>query len=283
MELERETTEGAQRTSRRMASISAGKRINGKGERRGTKRVQPARGGCSRKEQNSFSVDRSGMAQACGTLARAPRRQKLFDGVVERENAFFRALLPIGPPWRLRIRAKLILASAPQDKRTLVPCHWQGAELAKPFAKALSPSPVPHLLTLSRAHSLLPVHRSFVFLLVVQPPLVLTARWIPPQTKLGRLPATMHEGLRAIWVTISSQFSLCVVAEDFARPGESADLIPPPARLSCALAHVCHDASNNCPDQSFLSATWLRRITKLVGTRTYEKAYSNCTILQSDS
>ena len=40
-------------------------------------------------------------------------------------------------------------------------------------------------------------------------------------------------------------------------------------RLTCAATH-----RTTGPDQSFLSATWLRRITKLVGTRTYEQAYT---------
>lgn len=86
------------------------------------------------------------MSHACSRL-RTPIT-KVSSEQRDNAEARFSAGLPIGPPWRLRIRASLILASAPEDKRTLVPCHWQGAELAKAFTKALSPSlsePVPHL------------------------------------------------------------------------------------------------------------------------------------------
>lgn len=117
--------------------------------------------------------------------------------------------------------------------------HWQGAELAKPFAKALSPSPVASLRS-SPAH---PFASSLPLAcppLVRVPPRRPTPRWIPPRTKLGRLPAAMHEALRAIWVTIHRARSpLCVAEEDFARTGESADLIPPPCSVVvCTVSRV---------------------------------------------
>lgn len=132
-------------------------------------------------------------------------------------EARFSAVLLIGPLWRLRVRACLILASAPEDKQTLMPCHWRGAELVEAFRKARSPSPsnthTVHLLPLAllghrvRGSNVpAPFQRGF----------------------LGQGCLPRHEDPRAIWVTIPT--SVFSAIEDFAAfwPRLTSDPCPPP-------------------------------------------------------
>lgn len=148
----------------------------------------------------------------------------------------------------------------------------RGGARAKAFAKPLSPSlsePVT-LLTCSLNHSLAPsLSTLLLFPLSSFPPSTLPRGF---RRTSGTLAAWRRRGLRAIWVTIPSQFLLffsfflllpflfffCFYSFPFkkiSQAPESANLNPPLSRL-LPRSRATHDASNNLLDQS--SATMER-------------------------
>lgn len=149
----------------------------------------------------------------------------------------------------------------------------RGGARAKAFAKPLSPSlsePVT-LLTCSLNHSLAPsLSTLLLFPLSSFPPSTLPRGF---RRTSGTLAAWRRRGLRAIWVTIPSQFLLffsfflllpflffffCFYSFPFkkiSQAPESANLNPPLSRL-LPRSRATHDASNNLLDQSSATMLW---------------------------